>query len=78
VRVRERELDGVPWPLAGLMSELVREIEDGSLCRGWVREIEDKEPELRDRRRQKREDRDGGGLESMRVREIETAVRSGA
>ena len=24
----------------------------------------------------KREDRDGGGLESMRVREIETAVRS--
>jgi hypothetical protein len=42
--VRERELDGVSWPLAGLMSELVIEIEDGSLCRGWVREIEDKEP----------------------------------
>jgi ketol-acid reductoisomerase len=69
---------GCRGPLAGLMSELVREIEDGSLYRGWVREIKDKEPELQDRRRQKREDRDGGGLESMRVREIETAVRSGA
>ena len=39
----------MPWPLARLMSEPVREIEDGSLCRGWVKEIKDKEPKLRDR-----------------------------
>ena len=71
----ERELVGVPWPLAGSMGEPVR---------GWV-------PMLwlgqRDRGRgakiarsaeTKWEDLDGGGLESMRVREIETTVRSRA
>ena len=75
VSVRERELVGVPWPLDGSMGEPVW----GWVAVLWLGEKDQgRGAKIARLAETKWEDLDGGGLESMRVREIETAVRSQA